>query len=358
LNKIDKYILKKFIFTYILIQLLFVPIAIVVNLADNIDKLLEKQVPLVEILDHYYNFSIYFSSSLLPLFLFLAITWFTSKLSSNSEIIALYSSGVSLKRILKPYMVGSLIIALISLLAGMFIVPESTKKYNDFSYRYLKGNKKAVNNKNIFRKINESEYIFLTQFNQKNNVGTNFTLENFSDEKLNFKISSTSIRFIPELEKYRLNNYTKRTITDSIDIIQNKRTFDTIFSFSVDDLTPLNYVAESLNYDELINFIEIEKSRGSTNIERYLVVKYKKWSIPFSIFILTLIGFSVSAEKRRGGTGVNLAFGIGVAMIYVFFDKIFGVLAQQSDLSPILAVWLPNIFFGLLAIYLVRNAKK
>ena len=358
MNKIDKYILKKFIFTYILIQLLFVPIAIVVNLADNIDKLLEKQVPLVEILDHYYNFSIYFSSSLLPLFLFLAITWFTSKLSSNSEIIALYSSGVSLKRILKPYMVGSLIIALISLLAGMFIVPESTKKYNDFSYRYLKGNKKAVNNKNIFRKINESEYIFLTQFNQKNNVGTNFTLENFSDEKLNFKISSTSIRFIPELEKYRLNNYTKRTITDTIDIIQNKRTFDTIFSFSVDDLTPLNYVAESLNYDELINFIEIEKSRGSTNIERYLVVKYKKWSIPFSIFILTLIGFSVSAEKRRGGTGVNLAFGIGVAMIYVFFDKIFGVLAQQSDLSPILAVWLPNIFFGLLAIYLVRNAKK
>ena len=358
MNKIDKYILKKFIFTYILIQLLFVPIAIVVNLADNIDKLLEKQVPLVEILDHYYNFSIYFSSSLLPLFLFLAITWFTSKLSSNSEIIALYSSGVSLKRILKPYMVGSLIIALISLLAGMFIVPESTKKYNDFSYKYLKGNKKAVNNKNIFRKINESEYIFLTQFNQKNNVGTNFTLENFSDEKLNFKISSTSIRFIPDLEKYRLNNYTKRTITDSIDIIQNKRTFDTIFSFSVDDLTPLNYVAESLNYDELINFIEIEKSRGSTNIERYLVVKYKKWSIPFSIFILTLIGFSVSAEKRRGGTGVNLAFGIGVAMIYVFFDKIFGVLAQQSDLSPILAVWLPNIFFGLLAIYLVRNAKK
>jgi len=358
LNKIDKYILKKFLYTYILIQLLFVPIAIVVNLADNIDKLLAKNVPFSEILDHYYNFSIYFSSSLLPLFLFLAITWFTSKLSSNSEIIALYSSGVSLKRILRPYMIGSLIIAIFSLLTGMYVVPESTKKYNDFSYKYLKGNRKAINNKNIFRKINENEYIFLTQFNQKNNVGTNFTLENFTGERLNFKISSTSIRFIPELKKYRLNNYSKRIITDSIDIIQNRRTFDTIFSFNVDDLTPLNYVAESLNYNELISFINIEKSRGSTNIERYMVVKYKKWSIPFSIFILTLIGFSVSAEKRRGGTGVNLAFGICIAMIYVFFDKIFGVLAQQSDLSPILAVWLPNIFFGLLAIYLVRNAKK
>ena len=198
----------------------------------------------------------------------------------------------------------------------------------------------------------------MTQFNQKNNVGTNFTLENFKGEKLNFKISSTSLRYIPDIEKFRLNNYTKRTITDSIDLLESRRTFDTIFSFNVDDLTPLNYVAETLNYNELVNFIEIEKSRGSTNIERYLVVKYKKWSIPFSIFILTLIGFSVAAEKRRGGTGVNLAFGICVAMVYVFFDKIFGVLAQQSDLSPLVAVWLPNIIFGVLAIYLVYNAKK
>ena len=358
MNKIDNYILKKFLLTYILIQLLFVPIAVVVNLADNIDKLLAKQVPLAEIIDHYYNFSVYFSSSLLPLFLFLAITWFTSKLSSNSEIIALYSSGISLKRILRPYMIGSLIIAVFSLLTGMFVVPESTKKYNDFSYKYLKGNRKATDNKNIFRKINENEYIYLTQFNQKNNVGTNFTLENFTDEKLNFKISSTSIRYISDLKKYRLNNYSKRIITDSIDIIINKRTHDTLFSFSVEDLIPLNYVAESLNYNQLIDFINTERNRGSTNIERYMVVKYKKWSIPFSIFILTLIGFSVSAEKRRGGAGVNLAFGICVAMIYVFFDKIFGVLAQQSDLSPILAVWLPNILFGILAIYLVYNAKK
>ena len=344
--------------TYVLIQVLFVPIAIVVNLADNIDKLLAKQVPFNEILDHYYNFSIYFSSSLLPLFLFLAITWFTSRLSSNSEIIALYSSGASLTRILKPYMFGSVIIAIFSLITGMFVVPESTMKYNDFSYKYLKGNRKATENKNIFRKINQNEYIFLTQFNQKNNVGTNFTLENFKGEKLNFKISSTSIRYISEIEKFRLNNYTRRTITDSIDILENRRTFDTIFSFNVNDLTPLNYVAETLNYSQLIEFIEIEKSRGSKNIERYLVVKYKKWSIPFSIFILTLIGFSVSAEKRRGGTGVNLALGICVAMVYVFFDKIFGVLAQQSDLSPLIAVWLPNILFGILAIYLVYNAKK
>lgn len=339
-------------------QLLFVPIAIVVNLADNIDKLREKEVPFAEILDHYYNFSIYFSSSLLPLFLFLAITWFTSKLSANSEIIAIYSSGISIKRILRPYIVGSLIVALFSLYIGMYVVPDSTKKYNDFSYKYLKGNKKAIDNKNIFRKISENDYIFLSQFNKNNNVGTNFTLESFSGNKLIYKISSTSIRYIEDIEKFRLNNYSKRVVTDSSDIILNLRTFDTIFPFKVDDLVPLNYVAESLSYNELSKFIKTEKSRGSTNIDRYLVVKYKKWSVPFSILILSLIGFSVSSEKRRGGTGVNLAFGISVALVYVFFDKIFGVLAQQSDMSPIVAVWLPNLIFGFLAIYLLNNAKK
>ena len=358
MNKIDKYILTKYISTYLLIQLLFVPIAIVVNLAEHVDKLIAKEVPIGEIINHYYNFSIYFSSSLLPLFLFLATTWFTSKLSNNSEIVALYSSGISLKRILKPYMIGSFIIAIFSLYSGMYIVPESTKNYNDFSYKYLRGNKKAIDSKNIFRKINEREYIFLTQFNPKNNVGTNFTLENFDGEKMNFKISATSIRFLKKSNKFRLNNFSKRTITDSIDIIYNKRSLDTIFDFKVDDLTPLNYIAESLQYNDLIEFIENEKLKGSANIDRYLVAKYKKWSIPFSIFILTLIAFAVSSEKRRGGTGVNLAFGIVVAMVYVFFDKIFGVLALQSDLSPIIAVWLPNIIFGLLSIYLVYNAKR
>ena len=145
----------------------------------------------------------------------------------------------------------------------------------------------------------------------------------------------------------------KRTITDSVDIISSKRGLDTLFSFNIDDLTPLNYIAETLNYSELVKFINQEKLRGSSNIGRYQVVKHKKWSIPFSIFILTLIAFSVSSVKRRGGRGVNLELGISVAMTYVFFDKVFGVLAQQSDFSPIIAVWFPNFLFGSLAIYLL-----
>ena len=349
---VDWYILKKYLITYISIQILFVPIAIVVNLADNIDKILSNNVPFNEVLEYYYNFTIYFSNSLLPLFLFLSVIWFTSKLASNSEIIAMYSSGFSLKKLIKPYLIGSLMIAFVALVLGIFIVPDASKDFNEFSYKYLKGSRKSIDDKNIFRKINDNEYIYLTQFNVKNNIGTNFTLEHFQENKLKFKISASNIRFLKKDSVYRLTNYVKRTITDSIDIIESKRSLDTLFEFKLSDLTPLNYIAETLNYFDLVEFINQEKLRGSSNIGRYQVVKYKKWSIPFSIFILTIIAFSVSSVKRRGGAGVNLAFGISVAMTYVFFDKVFGVLAQQSDFSPIIAVWFPNFVFGSLAIYL------
>ena len=141
-------------------------------------------------------------------------------------------------------------------------------------------------------------------------------------------------------------------------MILNRRTLDTSFAFKLKDLLPIKYIAETLSYPELNSFIEQEKLRGSSNIGRYQVVKFKKWSIPFSVFVLTIIAFSVSSVKRRGGTGANLAFGIVVAMIFVFFDKVFSVMAQQSDFSPFLAVWLPNILFGILAIYLLYHAKK
>ncbi len=356
---VDWYILKKYLITYISIQILFVPIAIVVNLADNIDKILSNNVPFNEVLEYYYNFTIYFSNSLLPLFLFLSVIWFTSKLASNSEIIAMYSSGFSLKKLIKPYLIGSLMIAFVALVLGIFIVPDASKDFNEFSYKYLKGSRKSIDDKNIFRKINDNEYIYLTQFNVKNNIGTNFTLEHFQENKLKYKISASNIRFLKKDSVYRLTNYVKRTITDSIDIIESKRSLDTLFEFKLSDLTPLNYIAETLNYFDLVEFINQEKLRGSSNIGRYQVVKYKKWSIPFSIFILTIIAFSVSSVKRRGGAGVNLAFGISVAMTYVFFDKVFGVLAQQSDFSPIIAVWFPNFVFGSLAIYLLyKNANK
>ncbi len=189
-------------------------------------------------------------------------------------------------------------------------------------------------------------------------MGQNFSLEHIVDNKLVYKMSARNLRYIEKDSVYRLVDYVKRTIGEDDDVIETLRRKDTIFSFDLEDLTPLEYIAETLNYSDLNAFIEKEKKRGSSSIGRYELVKYRKWSLPVSVFILTIIAVAVSSQKRRGGMGVNLAFGICIAMVFVFFDKIFGVMAEQSDFSPLIAVWFPNIIFGVLAAYLLYNARR
>ena len=183
-------------------------------------------------------------------------------------------------------------------------------------------------------------------------------MEHFDGNKLEYKIHASAIRFIEKDSNYRLSNYYLRYIGKDHDSIIFKRRIDTLMGFDLLDLTPPKYVAETLTVHELSDFIKREEARGSSNINRYKVVQYKKWSLPVSVYILTIIAVAVSSIKRRGGMGVNLAFGIVIAMVYVFFDKVFGVMAEQSDFPPVVAVWFPNFIFGILAIYLLFNAKR
>jgi lipopolysaccharide export system permease protein len=289
--------------------------------------------------------------------LFLSVIWFTSKLANNTEIVAFLSSGISFTRFLKPYFIGAILIAILALLLGMYWAPQASKGFNEFTYKYLK-NKKVVKTQYIHQQINENEYIYVSNFDTKSMRGNNFTLEHFDGNKLKYKIHATAIRYIEKDSVYRLSNYNLRYVEIDHDSLIFKRRIDTLLGFDLQDLTPPMYVAETLTINELSDFIEREEARGSSNINRYKVVQYKKWSLPVSVFILTIIAVAVSSVKRRGGMGVNLAFGIVIAMIYVFFDKVFGVMAEQSDFSPLIAVWFPNFIFGILAIYLLYNAKR
>ena len=355
---LDWYILKRYLITFLLMLLLFIPIAITVNLAEKIDKILENEVPFDAVALYYLDFTIYFANLLFPLFLFLSVIWFTSKLANNTEVIAFLSSGVSFSRFLRPYFIGATIVAIFALILGMFLAPQASKGFNEFTYKYLKKGKKDKITQNLFRQINDNDYIYVSNFNTKNKRGNNFTLEHFVDNKLEYKIEANSIQYIEKDTTYRLISYVKRIIGEGDDILIKQRRMDTLFSFDLDDLTPVEYIAETLSYNELNSFINKEETRGSSSIGRYKVVQYKKWSLPVSIFILTIIAVAVSSIKRRGGMGVNLAFGVFIALIYVFFDKVFGVMAEQSDFPAIIAVWFPNLVFGILAIYLLYNAKK
>ena len=337
--------------------LLFIPIGITVHLAEKIGKILEKNVPLGEVLLYFLDFTVYFAHLLFPLFLFLSVIWFTSKLANNTEVIAFLSSGVSFSRFLRPYIIGATIVAGISIILGLYLAPNASKGFNDFQYKYLKG-RKDTGNRNLLKQINDNDIIYVSSFDASKSMGQNFTLEHFEEGKMQYKISAANIRYLEEDTVYRMRTYLKRTVGENNDILESERKKDTLFSFDLEDLTPVEYIAETLKYKELSRFIDREEKRGSSNIGRYKLELYRKWSLPVSVFILTIIAVAVSSRKRRGGMGVNLAFGICIAMVFVFFDKIFGTMAAQSNFSPLIAVWFPNIIFGILATILLYNARR
>lgn len=331
---------------------------ITVNLAEKIGKILEKEVPFAAVAEYYLNFTISFTNLLFPIFLFLSVIWFTSKLANNTEVIAFLSSGVSFARFLRPYLIGASIVAAFALVLGLYLAPKANKGFNEFKYKYLKGNSGVQDTKHVYSQINDNDFIYVSSFDPKNKSGRNFTLEHFEGNELKYKIFADQIKYDEEDSLYKLTRYVKRIIGEKNDSIDIKRRESLDFKFNIEEFTPVSYVAETLPYDQLVNFIEKEKKKGSSQIGRYEVVKYKKWSLPVSVFILTIIGLSVSSVKRRGGMGINLLFGISIALIYVFFDKIFGVMAEQSSFPPLIAVWFPNVIFGILAIYLLYNAKR
>ena len=355
---IDKYILKRYLGTFSVMLLMFIPIGIVIDVSEKVNRMIEKKVPFSDILIYYVDFTVYFANLLFPIFLFLSVIWFTSKLANNTEVIAILSSGISFNRFLRPFFIGATLVSLFALLMGFFLVPAASKGFNDFRYKNLKGNSQTRETSDIFRQINTGEFIYVSNYNYLSKTGFNFTFEKFQDNKLIYKINSNRIKYDDKTKSYILYNYTKRTIGVTNDILESSDKTELKFNFEPDDLTPVVYVAETMSIGELNSFINKERKKGNSNINTYLVVFYKKFSLPISAFILTLIAVAVSSMKRRGGMGVNLAIGIVIAFTFIFFDKVFGTMAEKSAFHPFVAVWIPNFVFGILAIYLLRNAKR
>ena len=354
---IDWYILKRYLATFFVMLIMFIPIGIVIDVSEKVNRMLENKVPFKQIAIYYGDFTIYFANLLFPIFLFLSIIWFTSKLANNTEIIAILSSGISFTRFLRPYVIGASLVSLLALLMGFFFVPKASKGFNDFRYKFL-SRKEVRQSTDVYKQISDNEYIYVSSFSYTNKTGYNFNLETFRDNKLVSKVSANSIRYNEKDSTYTLSGYNSRTVGSEGDILASAPSKDFKFNFKPDDLTPAVYAAETMTYGQLTDFIDKERMRGSGNLNAYLVVLYKKFSLPVSAFILTIIAVAVSSMKRRGGMGLNLAIGISLAFTYVFFDKVFGTLAEKSTFSPLVATWIPNIAFGILAIYLLRNARR
>lgn len=355
---LDWYILKRYIVTFSVMMLLFIPIGVTVDLAENIGKIRDHEVPFDEVLIYYLDFTVFFANLLFPILLFLSIIWFTSKLADNTEIIAFLSSGVSFGRFLRPYVIGATIVCLGALLTSSYLAPEASKGYNEFKYKYLRRTQ-VKETEDVYRQINDNEYIYTSYFRPESNRANDFLLEKFDDEgRLIFKLTASTLQYKPEDSSYTLTNYKKRFVSEEADKLEAGSKLDTVLPFEFESLAPASYMAETLNYFELKEFIKQQEKHGAGNINRYKVESFRRWSVPISAYILTIIAVSVSAMKRRGGMGANLAIGIAIAFMYVFLDKIFGTIAEQSTFSPWLAVWIPNMGFGVLAVFLLRRAKR
>lgn len=352
---IDKYIIKQYLSTFFVMFGLFIPIGIMVDFAEKIDKFRENEVPADLIITYYIDFVWYFGSQLYPVFLFLAVIFFTSRLANNTEITAMLSSGLSFQRFTKPFFISASIIVSFALFAGMFIVPKSNLNFNEFISEYVKSEEKR-NTSRLFKQINDNEYIYVSAYDPSRKRGLNFTLENFDGNKLNHKITATTIRWDDSI--FRLTNYVKRTIIGDQEVIKKVTRKDTILDFDVDDLAPLNYVAETLNFFELNELIRYERRAGSPLINSHLLVRHKRYTIPLSCFILTLIAISVSSFKKRGGTGSNLAIGVSLGFLFIFLDKIFSVLVIKSNFSPALASWGILLVFLTIALFLLKKAIR
>tara|TARA_B110000008_G_scaffold125315_1_gene127880 strand:- start:739 stop:1752 length:1014 start_codon:yes stop_codon:yes gene_type:complete len=334
---------------------LFIPIGIMVDFAEKIDKFRENEVPGDLIISYYIDFVWYFGSQLYPVFLFLAVIFFTSRLANNTEITAILSSGLSFQRFTKPFFISASIIVSFALFAGMFIVPKSNLNFNEFVSEYVKSQEKR-NTSRLFKQINDNEYIYVSAYDPSRKRGLNFTLENFDGNELKHKITATTIRWDDSI--FRLTNYVKRTINGDQEILKKITRQDTLLDFDVDDLAPLNYVAETLNFFELNELIRYERRAGSPLINSHLLVRHKRYTIPLSCFILTLIAISVSSFKKRGGTGSNLAIGVSLGFLFIFLDKIFSVLVIKSNFSPALASWGILLVFLTIAVFLLKKAIR
>ena len=358
-KKIDWYIFRKFMGTFFVALLLIIGIVIIFDVSEKIDDFVEKKAPLNSIIfDYYLNFIPYFINMYSPMFVFITVIFVTSKLASNSEIIAILSGGISFHRMMRPYLLAASIITLLSLGLNLFVIPNSNKETVKFEQKYMKEKPKKTN-RNIHYQIAPGEFVYAESFSSWNNTAYRFTLEKIEDSKLVSKISAETAVYDTLKDCWTLKKYFMRTFNDDLtDNIKSGRQLDTIIPLTVKDFYFSENTVTTLTYKELNEMIEIQEMRGDANVKYALIEKNTRFALPFSAFILTIMGVALSSRKRRGGIGWNIALGIALAFTYILFMRFSQMFVHTDVMSPAVALWLPNVVFAIIAMVLYRWAPK
>lgn len=355
---LDLYIIRKFIGTYFYAILLIVGIAVIFDISEKLDDFMEKGAPLSDIIFRYYlNFIPYFANLFSSLFTFIAVIFFTSKMAYDTEIIAILSSGVSFRRLMYPYLVSATIIAIFSFFLNSFIIPPANGVRIDFENKYIKKPYES-SERNIHRQVRPGMFVYMRSYNSYSQIAYNLSIERFENGELKSKLFSDFAQWDSTKQTWSAKNYYIREYIGSGETITKGESIDTSFFITPKDFNRRLNIVETMNLFQLNDFIAEQKLQGADNIEILLIEKYSRIAYPFSAFILTLIGVSLSSRKVRGGIGFHIGIGLAISFTYILFMRFSTMFAVGGHLSPLLSVWLPNFLFAFIAIGLYRIAPK
>lgn len=358
ITTIDKYIIKKFIGTYFFAIVLIIGIVIIFDISEKIDNFVDSNAPLKSIVfDYYANFVPYYMNMFSPMFVFIAVIFFTSKLASNSEIIAILAGGISFKRLMYPYLVSAFAIATFSLVLNLFVIPHANKGRIDFEQKYIDKRFESTG-RNLHYQISPGTFMYVESFSTYNNTAYKFTLETVDGHNIKSKLSAETAKWDTTSNSWKLRNYHLREYIGSTEKITTGRNLDTTLVITLDDFYMRAETVETLDYIELNDMIRTQQMRGDQKVKFALIEKHTRFAIPFSAFILTIIGVSLSSQKRRGGIGLNIGIGIALSFSYILFLRFSQMFVHTGTLPPGIALWLPNVIFAIVAVFLYRIAPK
>ena len=360
---IDAYIIRKFLGTFFFCLVLILTLAIVFDFAEKIDNFMEKEAPVRAIVfDYYMNFIPYFATLFAPLFVFISVIFFTSKMAVNTEIIAILNSGMSFRRMMWPYFLSALVIAIFTFVLTNFVIPKSNLIRMDFENKYYRSSARKVPVENIHRLEFKQEFknvlVYMGSFNPLSQRGQNFTIEKIDSGRLVSKLSASSVIYDTASHKWTAINYYIREIKDNEEVITKGRQIDTTLTINPDDFSRDPGFVGTMTYRELEDYIDLLQLQGSDELKLFLIEKHRRFANPFAVFILTLIGVSLSSRKIRGGIGMNIGTGLILSFSYILFLQFASQFSLKGNLGPMLAMWIPNILYSIIALVLYKMAPK
>ena len=359
MKKLDWYILRKFIGTFFLALFLIVCVAIVFDISEKIDNFIDHGASVSDIILKYYlNFIPNFANLFCALFVFISVIFFTSKMAGKSEFIAMFASGISKFRLLQPYFIGGLIITGFSFFLGYFLIPDCNKERLAFEEKYVSRSNSRVSSFNIHRQLEPEMYFYIESYNREHNVGLRMSLEKFEGVTLKSKMTADMLQWDNEKQIWKAKDYCIRTFSDGKESIETGAVKDTAIRLTPEDFFKKTTTVEALNSKELREYIAEQKLSGTSAVISSEIELYNRMASPFSTFVLTIIGFALSVKKRRGGMGVNIGIGMLLSFSYILFQRFSTTFALSGMLSPMLAVWVPNFIFALIAVVVYLTAAK